>query len=379
MQQPCQDSYCTTFGSLALMMDYHKRQSETSKWARMPVSTLRVLPLDKESMDAENLAFAESVSQTAIEDTAQNLGLAAETADGLYPVRDTAYKSLIDRAKINGTVLPKLAREDLAHVLNLCLQKHPSEALVLIRDEKISAVLAGDEKDYSILPIDALMHALTEHLEERFPGYQFDGGYSDHAITTATWKLAGQRTALLEEYDAALIAHGKSHLAGKLMPGVRFITSDVGVSCASVSALLMGVSRPIRIGSIVSVEHRRQSTVQEFEKSLDMLFAQFADTVGRIKGLLDEYLSYPVNAMIGVCKKLGLPKKAALQAIDMFETATGGDPASAHDIYMGLQEILFILKTEGVPENKLLSVEESIARALTLNWEDYDTAKAVAY
>ena len=38
----------------------------------------------------------------------------------LYPVRLTAYKSLLDRAKIGGTALPKLSREVLAEVLNKC-------------------------------------------------------------------------------------------------------------------------------------------------------------------------------------------------------------------------------------------------------------------
>ena len=40
----------------------------------------------------------------------------------LYPVRMTAYKSLLDRAKIGGTALPKLSREVLAEVLNECLK-----------------------------------------------------------------------------------------------------------------------------------------------------------------------------------------------------------------------------------------------------------------
>ena len=46
---------------------------------------------------------------------------------------------------------------------------------------------------------------------------------------------------------------------------------------------------------------------------------------------------------------------------------------------MAMQEILFILKTGHVPESKLISVEESIARALTLRWGDYDLPGAVSY
>ena len=71
-----------------------------------------------------------------------------------YPVRSTAYKSLLDRAKISGSALPKLSRQRLASVLNDCLELYSSETLLLIRDEKISAAHSGDSMDYSVLPID---------------------------------------------------------------------------------------------------------------------------------------------------------------------------------------------------------------------------------
>lgn len=90
-------------------------------------------------------------------------------------------------------------------------------------------------------------------------------------------------------------------------------------------------------------------------------------------------MDFPVNAMTRVCKKLSLPKKAAVEAISMFEMAYGGGAATAHDVFLAMQEIPFILKTEKFPESKLLIVEENMARALTLKWSDYDLAKAVSY
>lgn len=95
--------------------------------------------------------------------------------------------------------------------------------------------------------------------------------------------------------------------------------------------------------------------------------------------LLDIHLSYPVNTMTRICKKLSLPKKAALEAIGMFEMAYGGGTATAHDVFMAMQEIPYILKSDHTPESKMLVVEENMARALTLRWGDYDLAKAVSY
>ena len=63
----------------------------------------------------------------------------------------------------------------------------------------------------------------------------------------------------------------------------------------------------------------------------------------------------------------------------MFETAYGGGPATAHDVFLAMQEIPFILKTEKFPESKLLIVEETMARALTIKWSDFDLAKGVSY
>ena len=380
MQNPCQDYYFTKFGSYASFFDYHETQSRNSQWVRVRVNDLQVEPLDKKSPLAGNLsAFAPGTTQEALDDTAENLGLAMRVDGKLYPVRSTAYKSLLDRAKIGGTALPKLSREVLAKVLNECLSLFKAEALLLIRDEKISAVHSGDETDYSVLPVNELLSTLQAKLDDRFAGNQFESGYCDHSLVSASWMLPGQKEELIGTYAKLLNSQGKSKLASKLIPGVRFVTSDTGVASAKVSALLLGGQYPIHIGGCVSVDHRHQTKVSDFNAALDQLFAQFGDSIAKLQGLLEIQLDYPINAMTRICKKLSLPKKAALEAISMYEMTYGGGPATAHDVFLALQEIPFILKTAKFPESKLLVVEENMARALTLKWSDYDLAKAVSY
>jgi hypothetical protein len=266
----------------------------------------------------------------------------------------------------------------LAETLNECLSlQGAAMALLLVRAQKVTSVHSGDEKDYSILPIDELMLSLKTKLSARFTGNSFDSGYSDHSLTSATWSLPDQKDDLLGSYHKTLAAQGKSALAAKLMPGIRFSTSDTGVASAKVSALLMGLQYPIRIGGMVATEHRHQAKVEDFEKDLDMLFAQFEDSVKQLEKLAATYLDHPVNTMTAVCKKLSMPKKTALEAIAMFEMAYGGTAATAHDVYFAMQEIAFMLKADGTTESKMLLLEESMARALTLNWSQYDYAKAV--
>lgn len=380
MLKQCQDNFNTTFSSYPTMIDYHEQLAKNSQWTRCKVNKLQIEPLDEASpLFGSPSSFAPGTTDTAVEDTAQNLGLAM-TIDGVcYPIRGTAYKSLLDRAKISGTALPKLSRKVLSDVLNECLKLYPSDALLLIRDEKVSAVHSGDTVDYSILPIDELLTTLKNKLDARFPGNEFEKGYSDHSLTSALWTMPGQKEDLIGSYTKLLASKGKTAMASKLVPGIRFMTSDTGVASAKVSALLVGGQYPIHIGGCIAVDHRHQSKIEDFDKALDQLFAQFGDSIAKLQKLAEEYLDYPVNAMTRICKKLSMPKKAAVEAISMYEMAYGGGPATAHDVFMALQEIPFILKSDGFPEGKLLIIEENLARTLSMNWSDYDLAKAVNY
>lgn len=378
--QICQDEFNTTFATFPEMQDYHQEQAKASIWTRCKVNSLEIEPLDKSSPLYGNVsAFVAGTTTDAVEDTADHLGLAARVDGNLYPIRETAYKSLLDRAKIGGTALPKLGRKVLAEVLNDCLKLFTADALVLIRDEKVSAIHSGDAVDYSVLPIDELLNTLQNKLDARFPGNQFEYGYADHSVASASWKMPDQKEDLLGAYTKLLAAQGKGTMASRLTPGIRFLTSDTGVASAKVSALLIGGQYPIHIGGCVAVDHRHQSKVADFDVALDQLFAQFGESMEKLQKLMEIPLQYPVNAMTRVCKKLSMPKKAAIEAISMYEMAYGGGPATAHDIFLAMQEIPFILKSEGVSESKLLTLEENMARALSLKWSDYDLAKAVAY
>ncbi len=380
MLNQCQDNFFTTFSSYPMMLDYHEVQARGSQWKHSQVKDLQVEPLDASSPNFFNLsAFASGTTKEAVEDTAENLGLALRINGELYPIRQTAYKSLLDRAKIGGTALPKLDRKVLSDTLNACLKLYSSEALALIRDEKVAAVHSGDEVDYSILPIDQLLITLRDKLDDRFPDNEFAEGYSDHSISSATFIMPKQQEDILGSYAALLKAEGKTKMADKLVPGIRFVTSDTGIASAKVSAILLGMQSPIHIGGCIAVDHRHRSKISDFDKALDQLFAQFGDNIKKLEKLLSIKLNYPVNAMTRVCKKLCMPKKAALEAISMFEMSYGGGSATAHDVFMAMQEILFTMRVEKTPESKIISLEENMSRALSINWSDYDLARKVEY
>lgn len=121
----CKDNYTTTFSSFDEMLRYHECLTKESVWRRCKVKELHVEPLDTTSvLFGDPTAFVSGTSEEAIADTAENLGLALRVGGDIFPVRTTAYKTLLDRAKISGTALPKLKRKELADVLNACLAVH---------------------------------------------------------------------------------------------------------------------------------------------------------------------------------------------------------------------------------------------------------------
>ena len=120
MQKPCQDSYYTLFSSYSTLLDYHEEQAKNSRWIRCKVADLQVEPLGESSPLIGNLsAFAAGTSQEAVRIRRKSRACHARKRRTL-PGPCDSYKSLLDRAKIGGTALPKLSREVLAEVLNEC-------------------------------------------------------------------------------------------------------------------------------------------------------------------------------------------------------------------------------------------------------------------
>ena len=372
------DTFQTQFSTYEDMYGFHKELASATRWLYVPLSSLAFYPLNKDTdLSLLPVPFHSEVEMAAIEDTWDGTKLAVNVDGALWPVRDTAYKTILDRARVNGNSLPKISKELLSGILTNCCQLYTENALVLIRDQKVSAVHGGGENDYSILAVHELLETLQNKLNERFPANNFISGYTSHALVNAKWSMPEQTEELIGTYLSKLSSTGDSLLAEKLSPGITFSTSDTGVAGAKVSAYLCGKRMFINIGSCIQVDHRCKRTVANFDAALDGLFAKYAESVEKLMKLMDIRLDYPVNAMTRVCKTLKMPTKPACEAVAMFEMAIGRNSATAHDVYMAMQEIMFLCKANGMPENKLMFLSENLTRALTICWHDYDCAKGV--
>ena len=174
MQEKFRDDFSTTFGTFDEMFTYHKEQEGSSIWGRVPINTLEVSAVSYGmALSSYPRMITNGITNAALDDCIENMGLVINWDGECFPLRTTAFKSLLDRAKINGTALSKLKREDLAKTLNACFKLHDADALLLFREQKISATHSGDKKYYSVLPIDELLESINNNLKVRFPDNEF--------------------------------------------------------------------------------------------------------------------------------------------------------------------------------------------------------------
>ena len=159
-------------------------------------------------------------------------------------------------------------------------------------------------------------------------------------------------------------------IAGPLIPPIK-IGQSIGVVCVLI--------QPLVVVDVVAAFLCIPVCRYRFEQMPHLQLVCIVFRLAKLQSLLEIPLEYPVNAMTRVCKKLSLPKKEALEAIAMYEMAYGGGPATAHDVFMAMQEIPYMMKTCHTREAKLLKAEENMARALSIRWSDYDVAKELKW
>ena len=193
---------------------------------------------------------------------------------------------------------------------------------------------------------------------------------------SAIWELSGE-DELIQTYKDSMERHGIP--AAALTPSVRLASSDVGISGANLyPQLLTGDGRIIPLGNPLKLEHKNGASLEDFREKLSFLYSQYQNALKKLTVLLDVYIKYPVNTMTGVMKKLGIPKGLAFEAIDLFKHQFGTAPCSAHDIYYGISEVIFMVQTKADADSKgtigmkVMKMEETVMRALQIRWQDYD-------
>ncbi len=223
----------------------------------------------------------------------------------------------------------------------------------------------------AVLDMEQVFLHSVDYLTKNFKGCSYLAGFYEHDMASALWELSGE-DGLLDAYKKELALHGKT--AEEMKPIVRITTSDTGSGGANIYPMLVSGSENITInlGSPLRLGHRNGTRIAEFDAHLKLLYGKYQLAIGNLARLLGIEVVNPINCMKGVMDKLGIPRKYEAEAVDLFVAQYGEDPCTAHEIYFGISEILYMLACEGEEGSRITRMEETVARALSVNWTDVD-------
>ena len=194
----------------------------------------------------------------------------------------------------------------------------------------------------------------------------------DHSIATAIWRLDGQADNLLDTYHREITAKGLQ--TEKMVPALRFSTSDVGMSGANLYPIfLVGAeSRIVPLGYSIRTEHKNGVDMQYFEEQLRLVYAQFEKALDKQVQLMNIEIRYPVTTLMRVLKRIKAPKKASYEAMDYFVAIHGDSPCTAYELFMQMSDVIFSAQCDGASGLRIAQLEEIVSRALNVNWHEYD-------
>lgn len=338
-------------------------ESDGSRWMTHPANEIRFIAL--QDADPSDIAQYE---EALLEDTERGTGLLAVADGTYYPVRLCAMKTVYERARINGYALGKVSKPVLARILSDCIAVTNGNTLIRVLENKISAMHGGNTMDYVVLPQAQLFRTVHAFLGSAYDS-DFIGGNFDHSITTGVWQVNDR--SLTASYEDLLKSHRVSYK--RITPAIRLTTSDVGISGANLMPMLtVDGSRKIPLGKILKVDHRGTASMEKFEDNCRLLFAQYKTALNGLEKLISIEITHPIECMLGVCKYLGIGKKLAFRAAELFRGQNGDAPCTAHDIFYAICEILFLLQSEGATGSKVAAMEEQISRAYSIHWNNFD-------
>ncbi|MBR0277100.1 MAG: transposase [Clostridia bacterium] len=372
------DDFKKSFRAESDFLDFLKNREEETSWKTEEANSLRFEAIEEGSKRLEELSesYSEAGKEDVIKDTLENTKLMLRTGTESIPVRSCAIKTVLERAKISGTALSKVERSVFASILNHCMNVATGKALLKISDDKVSAVHGGDESDYAVLEMHELFNRTHDFLNDNYSKVTYAGGFFEHSMVTALWTL-DESEELVEVYKDMLDENGIRYK--EILPSLRLTSSDVGMSGANLYPTLLVDGKNIPLGSPLKLEHKHGASLSDFDEKLDMVYSQYDMALGKLKNLIGIIIKYPVNTMIGVMKKIGIPKKLAMGVVEKFEAVHGVGFCSAHDIYYAIADVIYELQCSGESGIKVTQMEETVSRALNVRWHDYDIPGIVSW
>ena len=303
-------------------------------------------------------------------------------------VRDTAVSGLHRVARLNGNSLGQMTREKYCETMNNGFETAKGTALGLIRYGKLSGLHSGSDGGYMTMPISRLLDITADTVTRRFGTAVMAGGYNSHGFTKAMWELPNAQNRLIDMYQKALYESGNSTLyAVNFMPGVDFYSSDTAASAASLDPVFFKPNgTPMRFIEGIKVKHLRRGDAKDkdglilFAEGADNIFAKFEDTAKVIAKLAGIKIRNPENCCIRLCNRYHISPKYGQAALEEIERIAMGEMyITAHDLYIGMTEVLSEAERCDASRKVITKLEESLAKIVRTDFSEDDVSGTVAW
>lgn len=305
------------------------------------------------------------IGKDLLEDTADNSCIILNYDLREACLRDCAMPSLQKRIGFWGPGYGWVSKNNLAGILTKAFEGVRGTTKLLLRGEKISAVLS---ESYAYMPISELLDAVQE-LELEFGTAEFMGGAISHDRTHAKFRFPESSQDITDAYNNMMTCAGKQ-TAAVLTPVVEFRSSDTGVEAARLIPFLEADSSKYNLLPLVegiSVNHQnspKSTCMEKFKQEATELYSKMnSDLKSLFPAMLSHRINNPANAVIGICNHLRIPQKwGGLVEEDVRAMYPAG--CSFLDLFMALTETTSYAVQEGYsPQSmRVISLEEGLAK-----------------
>ena len=292
---------------------------------------------------------------------------------GVIPIRNTAVRTILDRARINGfsllndvedTGINVLPDNKKAEIISDCLRLYSAQAKVLYRDEEISAVHSGQ---YAILTEADIIKNFEEKLSEDFSDWSFEDAVVSHSFFSASYRLNCEEI----EEDIQMMLSDIGEDATSIKSKVRIFSSDVGTAAVHVLSFLEIDGHAISFGKPKTIKHAGKKTVEDIKKETGKLFSVFKECPEDMRRLSETKIEHPAGCLRSIAKEMHLPKKISCETADELEERTVS-ACTAYEIYWYLNDIAGKYEAACDDVFRNMNVRETVAECLKLDFRKFD-------
>lgn len=357
----------------------------TDVWRPCYTKELRSVPIDNapilEQSIREQLLISAEVSSESLQENMESLNIGLQIPFDneyvCYPLGDTAYGTLVQRAGFQCSPVLFLSKDKAsqkamaptkkAEVINMGLSCYKNLSLILIRDEKVRAVLSGDENDYVVLPFDQLLSSLKTRLADMFTNVQFEEAFASHTYFMVEYSF---RSNVINELASCFSDLKVDSREMKL--AVKLVSSDVGLSGANLFPSITIKGQSFLLGKPISLTHKNQHSLVDFTMNITQIGAAFKDSADKLEIMTQEKVKHPAGCLMRTAKQAGLPKKLSCEMADSLETLYGCNCRQI-DVFFALYEILEKYDADvSLCSTRRILLEEGISRVAFSRFADYD-------